>query len=268
MTEHPRLVTVLGQPVRVSVRPGTSATPLVLCNGIGASLELLQPFVDELDPRITVVRFDVPGVGGSPAPALPYTFPGLAWFLGKLLDELGYAHFDVLGISWGGGLAQQVAFQFPRRCRRLVLVSTGTGSLMVPAHPRVLAKMVTPRRYVDAEYAATVAAELYGGRLRDEPGLVKQLLHDSSRVGSRKGYLFQLLSGVGWTSLPALPLIRQPALLLAGSDDPIIPLVNARIMQRLLPHATLHVYDDGHLGLVTMADVLGPVVSEFVLSSS
>lgn len=264
MTEHPSRVTVLGQSVRVSVRPGTSSRPLVVCNGIGASFELLQPFVDELDPSITVVRFDVPGVGGSPAPAVPYNFAGLAWFLGRMLDRLNYRDFDVLGISWGGGLAQQVAFQFPRRCRHAILVSTGTGSLMVPAHPRVLAKMITPRRYVDAEYAATVAADLYGGRLREQPELVRGLMHDSSRVGSRKGYLFQLIAGMAWSSLPALPLIRQPVLVLAGSDDPIVPVANARLMTQLLPHATLHIFDDGHLGLVTQADMLGPMVSEFV----
>lgn len=269
MSEHPRRITVLGHPVRVSVRPGTSPRPpLVLCNGIGASLELLQPFVDQLDPSITAVRFDVPGVGGSPAPLAPYTFAGLAWFVGRMLKQLDYHEFDVLGISWGGGLAQQLAFQFPRRCRRVALVSTGTGSLMVPAHARVLTKMVTPRRYLDAEYAATVAAELYGGRLRDEPAMVRSLLHHSARVGSRRGYFFQLFAGVGWSSLPALPLIRQPVLLLAGNDDPIIPLVNARIMRRLLPHAQLRVYDDGHLGLVTLAGELGGCVSMFLLAEN
>ena len=51
-----------------------------------------------------------------------------------------------------------------------------------------------------------------------------------------------------------------------GSDDPIIPLVNARIMARLLPDATLHVYDDRHLGLVTEAHLLAPVVTHFLLS--
>ena len=66
------------------------------------------------------------------------------------------------------------------------------------------------------------------------------------------------------TSLPALPLIRQPVLILAGDDDPLIPLVNARMMARLLPHAELEVYADGHLGLVTMADFLGPRVSRFL----
>lgn len=265
MNENVLRVSTLGQSVRVSVRPGTEPgrPPLVLCNGIGARLELLQPFVDQIDPRIEVVRFDVPGVGESPPARVPYTFAGLALLLGKVLSRLGYDTFDILGISWGGGLAQQVAFQYPRRCRRAVLASTATGSLMVPASPRVLGKMITPRRYRDPDYAKSVAAELYGGRLRDEPALARQLLHQA-RV-SRRGYLMQLLAGAGWTSLPALPFIRQPILILAGSDDPIIPLVNARIMRRLLPHSVLHVYDDGHLGLVTKAEELAPLVSDFVM---
>jgi poly(3-hydroxyalkanoate) depolymerase len=261
-----RRVTVQGHEVRVAIRPGTEPgrPPLVLCNGIGASLDLLQPFVDALDPRIEVVRFDVPGTGASPDPQVPYTFPILAWFLGKLLDRLGYRTVDVLGISWGGGLAQQFAFQNPRRCRRLVLVSTATGMLMVPARPAVLAKMITPRRYRDPGYATQVAPQLYGGALRTRPELATALLHERSRVGSRHGYLLQLLAGAGWTSLFALPFIRQPTLILAGDDDPIIPLANAKIMARLLPHAGLHVYGDGHLGLVTRADELAPVVAAFV----
>ena len=256
---------VLGHEVLVSIRPGTEpGPPLLLCNGIGAGLDVLQPFVDVLDPRIEVVRFDVPGVGGSPTPKLPYTFPMLACFTTRLLGGLGYDRFDVLGVSWGGGLAQQLAFQNPRRCRRLVLVSTATGSLMVPGGISVLSKMLTPRRYRDPAYARDIAAQLYGGRMREQPGDVRRLV-DQSRIGSRTGYLFQLLAGVGWTSLPALPLIRQQTLVMSGSDDPIIPLVNARIMRRLLPHATLHVFDDGHLGLVTAAGELGPVVSTFLL---
>jgi poly(3-hydroxyalkanoate) depolymerase len=256
---------VLGHHVRVAVRPGTAlGPPLVLCNGIGASLDLLQPFVDQVDPRIEVVRFDIPGVGGSPAPKVPYNFALLACFVGRLLTQLGYHRFDTLGISWGGGLAQQLAFQHPRRCRRLVLVSTATGSLMVPANPLVLAKMVTPRRYRDPDYASSIAAQLYGGRMRRRPDEVRHVLYEQERLGTRAGYLLQLLAGVGWTSLPVLPLIRQPTLILAGTDDPIIPLVNARIMQALLPQATLHIYNDGHLGLLTAADELGPLVSEFL----
>ena len=260
-----RRITVSGQDIRVCVRAGSGAgLPLVLCNGIGASLDLLKPFVDALDPSIEVVSLDMPGVGGSPAPRLPYTFPALARFLGKVLDQLGYEQVDVLGISWGGGLAQQFAVQNPRRCRRLVLVSTATGSIMVPANPLTLRKMLTPRRYRDAGYAMSIAAELYGGRLRREPELAKALLHEQSRVGSWRGYLFQLLAGAGWTSLPFLPLIRQPTFLLTGRDDPIIRVVNARMMAALLPHSQLHVFDDGHLGLVTRAGELAPIVAAFL----
>lgn len=265
MTTELRRLTVLGHDVRVSVRPGTDpGPPLLLCNGIGASLDLLQPFVDALDERIEVVRFDVPGVGGSPDPKIPYNFALLAAFVARLMRALGYDRFDVLGISWGGGLAQQIAFQHPLHCRRLVLVSTATGSVMVPAGPQVLRKMVTPRRYRDADYAVSVAAELYGGRMREHPEWVRSLMHDQSRVGSKRGYLLQLLAGAGWSSLPGLPFIRQPTLILAGDDDPLIPLVNARILRRLLPDARLHVYADGHLGLVTSADELAPRIAAFL----
>jgi poly(3-hydroxyalkanoate) depolymerase len=260
-------VRALGHEVRVAVRPGTEGgPPLVLCNGIGASLDLLEPFVDEVDPRIEVVRFDVPGVGGSSTPKLPYNFSLLACFVGRLLDELGYDRFDALGISWGGGLAQQLAFQYPLRCRRVVLVSTGTGMLMVPARLSVLSKMITPRRYRDPGYARAIAPVLYGGRMRERPDEVRHVLYEQERLGSRAGYFLQLLAGLGWSSLPFLPLIRQRTLILAGNDDPIIPLVNARIMHALIPHATLHVYDDGHLGLLTSADELGPLVSRFLTS--
>ncbi len=260
-------VRVLGHDVRVAVRPGTApGPPLVLCNGIGASLDLFQPFVDEVDPRIEVVRFDVPGVGGSPVPKAPYNFALLACFVGRLLDELGYDRFDTLGISWGGGLAQQLAFQNPRRCRRLVLVSTGTGMLMVPARFSVLSKMLTPRRYRDPTYAKAIAPTLYGGRMRQRPDEARHVLYEQERLGPSVGYFLQLLAGAGWTSLPALPLIRQPTLILAGNDDPIIPLVNARIMRALLPHATLHAFEDGHLGLLTSADELGPLVFRFLTS--
>jgi poly(3-hydroxyalkanoate) depolymerase len=246
-------------------RPGGDGrTPLLLLNGIGASIELLQPFVDELDPAIEVIRFDVPGVGGSPLPTLPYRFTGLCRLTAHLLSHLGYDAVDVLGISWGGGVAQHFAVRHRVMCRRLVLVSTATGALMVPARPAVLAKMITPRRYTDPEYLRATAAELYGGSARSQPDQVRAMMHDQSRVGSQKGYLYQLMAGAGWTSLPFLPLIRQPTLIMSGDDDPLIPLANARLMHALIPRSRLHVYSGGHVALVTEAKALAPVVDQFL----
>jgi poly(3-hydroxyalkanoate) depolymerase len=259
--EH--LIPVLGQQIRVNVREGTGI-PLVLCNGIGASLEVLDPLVAHLDPDTTVVRFDVPGSGGSPNSRLPYGFPYLAAVLGRLLKKVGLnGEVDVLGLSWGGALAQQFAFQNPRRCRRLILVSTGTGAIMVPGNPLVLAKMLTPRRFLDHNYAATIAGDLYGGTVRNDASLIKQLFDRQLMAGSRVGYLHQLLAGAVWTSLFALPLVRQRTLIIAGHDDPVVPVANAKIMARLLPHATVYMHAGGHVDLITNAAELAPVIESF-----
>ncbi|HZA08962.1 poly(3-hydroxyalkanoate) depolymerase [Mycobacterium sp.] len=259
--EH--LIPVIGQQIRANVRAGTGV-PLVLCNGIGASLEVLDPLVAQLDSDTTVVRFDVPGTGASPDSPLPYGFPYLAAVLARLLRKLGFdGPVDVLGLSWGGALAQQFAFQHPHRCRRLILASTGTGAIMVPGRPSVLAKMLTPRRFLDHEYAASIAGEIYGGTVRTDPSIVKRLFDRQLMAGSRVGYLHQLLAGMVWTSIFALPLIRQDTLIIAGTDDPVIPLANARIMHRLLPHSTLHLHAGGHVDLITNAAELAPVIEMF-----
>ena len=270
-----RSVAVGRQMLRIDVRPARRVlrrgrqrdTPLLLINGIGASLELLQPLVDELDPALEVIRFDVPGVGGSPLPTVPYRFTGLCGLVARLLTVLGHDRADVLGISWGGAVAQHFAAFQRSRCRRLVLVSTATGALMVPARPAVLARMVTPRRYLDPSYLERAAPDLYGGTARTEAPRVAAAMNANNRVGSPRGYLYQLAAGAGWTSVPFLPLIRQPTLIMSGDDDPIIPLANARLMHRLIPDSRLHVYEGGHLGLVTEAAKLAPVVSQFLAAS-
>ena len=261
-----RTLTVGGRTLRVAERRGDgSRPPLVLMNGIGASLEVLQPFVDALDPRRTVVRFDVPGVGGSPPPVVPYVLATLTPVVSGVLRRIGHEdEVDVLGLSWGGGLAQHFAVQHRRRCRRLVLAATGTGSLMVPASPRVLSHMLTPRRHRDPGYATRVAGELYGGSVRTDPARAARALHAHSRLGPRRGYYYQLAASAGWSSLPFLSLIRQPTLVLSGDDDPIIPTVNARLLARGIPRARLHLYGGGHLALVTEADQLAPVVDAFL----
>jgi poly(3-hydroxyalkanoate) depolymerase len=260
-----RTVVVGRTPLRIAVRPGTgSGPPLLLANGIGASLETFEPFLAALDPAIEVIRFDVPGVGGSPLPARPYRFGTLAHLLAGLLDHLGHDQADILGISWGGALAQQFALSERRRCRRVVLVATGTGVLMVPANPWVLATLATPRRYLDRGYTRRIAGQLYGGAARQDPEQVAGVLHRWTRVGPSRGYLYQLAAGAGWTSLPLLPLLRQPTLVLAGDDDPIIPHVNGRILASLIPHARLHTYQGGHVELVLRPDLLAPLISGFL----
>src|ERR1700756_1171655 len=73
------MITVGGQRLRVAVHEGDGKhPPLLLMNGLGVQLEGLQPFVDALEPGTGVIRFDVPGVGGSPTPVAPYRLWGVA----------------------------------------------------------------------------------------------------------------------------------------------------------------------------------------------
>lgn len=260
---HVGTVQIGTQRLRVAIRPGCGV-PLLLCNGIGANLELAAPLMQRLGDVESVI-FDVPGAGRSPPPKRPYRLFMLAGLLRKLLDHLGYHdQVDLLGVSWGGGLAQQFAIQYPRRVRRLVLAATAMGGMtMLPGDPRVLVKMVDPRRYLDKGYMKRVAPDLYGGRLRDDPEAIR-LFTDHARAGDRIGYRYQLLAMLGWTSLPWLWRMRQPTLVLAGDDDPLVPLINARLHAWLLPNARLQVLHDGHLFMLTQADETARLVGEFL----
>jgi pimeloyl-ACP methyl ester carboxylesterase len=100
--------------------------------------------------------------------------------------------------------------------------------------------------------------------MRSEPERAARALHAASRVGPRRGYYYQLAASSGWSSLPFLRLIRQPTLVIAGDDDPLIPSVNARVMARFIPDATLHLYRGGHLAMITEAPEFAPVVERFL----
>jgi poly(3-hydroxyalkanoate) depolymerase len=245
-----RTIEVGRQPLRVATTRGPEGRPpLLLFNGIGANWRLAKPFLLALSKTAAII-FDVPGIGGSPLPPLPYRPSTLARLAARLVDQLGHRQVDVAGVSWGGGLAQQFAHQHGDICRKLVLAATSPGAIMVPGRPSVVLKLVTPRRYVDRAYMRSVAAEIYGGAFRDDPELIST--HAQAMSGATSvGYLFQLLAMTGWTSLPWLWSIKQPTLVLMGRDDPLVPPINGRILAGLIPNARLELIDDGHLFMVT-----------------
>ena len=169
----------------------------------------------------------------------------------------------MLGVSWGGALAQQFAFQHAERCRRLVLAATSPGHLMIPGRPTVLLKMASPRRYKDAEYMKRIAGDIYGGAFRHAPERAREHLRHV-RWASDYGYYLQLFAAFGWSSLPWLRFLPQPTLVMAGNDDPLVPAINGRILAKLIPDARLVTIDDGHLFLVTSAPESARIVGEFL----
>ena len=257
------MVSVGKQVLRVGRTRGASRRPpLLMFNGIGGNIELLAPLARALNER-EVITFDIPGVGHSLMPRRPYRLRDVALLASRLLDQLGHREADVLGVSWGGAAAQQFARTAPQRCRRLVLCATATGALMLPGRPSVLWKMVTPRRYVDKRYARAIAGDIYGGDFRHDPD-VAAAHFKHVKWQSSQGYYLQLAAVAGWTSIHWLHRIRQPTLVMAGADDPLIPLANARLMQRLIPRCEIDVFDCGHLFLLTRIEASSAAIREFL----
>lgn len=249
--------------LRVMVWEGDpERTPILLFNGIGANVEMLAPFIDALEDT-TVVCFDMPGTGKSLPPPFFYRLPKMARLASQVLRRLGHERADVVGVSWGGALAQQFAHTMPERCRRLVLCATMAGAPAWPARPRVLYKMLTPERYLDADAMRRDAGMLYGGRFRWDHALVEDYI-SRVRKPDRLGYLLQLFAITGWASGPWLWRLRQPTLVLAGADDPLAPPVNARILAKLIPRARLEILDGGHLFILAQAVLAARYVRKFL----
>lgn len=262
-----RFVDVDGVRLRTSVRG--SGPPVLVITGLGASLDFCVPFERAVAARgLQVISFDMPGVGQS----TPYTWPrrmrGVAGTVHRMVETLGYDRVDVLGASLGGVVAQQLAHQAPHVVRRLILAATGPGLGGLPGSPRVLWSLATPRRYYQPDYFRQIAGRIYGGLARQDPDA---LLHGSIAQfverPSVRGYLGQLFAVSGWTSLPWLHGLRQPTLVLAGDDDPIVPLVNARILANRIPGARLHViHGGGHLFLLERPTESATLVADFLMT--
>ena len=226
--------------------------PILFFNGIGANIEAVAPLAEALTER-GFIMFDMPGVGESPEPVLPYNPFTMSWTAKRLLDHFGIDEVDVMGISWGGAMAQHFTLQHPRTVRRLVLVATTAGMLMIPGNPAALSKMANPRRYIDPEFMNEHFMTLYGGMTRRAGEKAKHI--GRLKPPTPRGYLYQLIAMMGWTSVPALPFLNKETLVMMGDEDQVVPLVNGKLLAKLIPNARLEIFEGGgHLFLLTHAD--------------
>src|SRR3954447_12115273 len=282
MTENGRwatgYVTVAGLRLRVA-RHG-AGRPLLLITGIGAHLDMWAPFARHAGER-ELIAFDPPGAGLSQRPSRPLRMTGLAGVVTELLDALRLESVDVLGYSFGGGLAQELAHRAPERVRRLVLCATAPGiGGRPPKHaggpaagiggspPKPLAALMlaTPARYYHPRLLELSLAHIAGGRTAREPGFLAR------RAGERLlpppsllGYAYQLYAVAGWSSLPWLHRVSQPTLVVSGEKDPSVPLRNGRLLAARLPDARLHVVrGGGHLFLLDEPERVAPAIGAFL----
>lgn len=234
--------------------------PLLFFNGIGANLEIAMGLGD-MFPGREILTLDVPGVGLSPVTQWPYRHWMLARWIRKLTERFGISEMDVMGVSWGGALAQQFAFQYRDRVKRLILCATTAGMTMIPGKPASLSKMADTRRYTDPEFMRENFAKLYGDLADESAG--RHI--DSLMPPDPKGYIYQLLAFAGWSSLPFIRFLKMPSLIIMGDEDSIVPVANGHILNFALPDARLHIIEGGgHLFLVTRADETAQIIHGFL----
>jgi len=241
--------TVDGRVLRVAVWRASKKTaklPILFFNGIGANIEAMAPMAELLDDR-DFITFDMPGIGGSPDPVVPYNAILMARIAALLLDRFDMPLVDVMGVSWGGAMAQQFALQNNARTNKLILAATSAGMLMVPGNPAALVKMADPRRYIDPDFMAKHFKTLYGGMVGNKSEHIGRITPPS-----KTGYFYQLMAMMGWTSAPFLPFLKTETLIMMGDDDQIVPLANGKFLNFLIPNSALFVVENGgHLFLLS-----------------
>ncbi len=254
--------------IRIHVRAsGTGAgPPLVLINGIGAHMDMWASLQRAL-PETRLIAFDAPGTGRSATPPFPLSFDRLADLTERLIDRLGHERVDVLGYSFGGLVAQFLCRRAPGRVRRVVLAATAPGWGGVPGSVWTLAQMSTPLRYYWRPYYDSVIGGLMGGRARSDPEFVRR--HGDARQlnpPTPLGYLWQLAAlATSPGTLHWLSEITAPTLVVAGDDDPVMPLGNAMLLGRYLPNArVLIVPGEGHLLLMDDDSAVLPAIGSFL----
>lgn len=266
--EHyqPRVRDVALSNVTLRIAEAGSGQPLLLVNGIGAGFQTWWPLARRLSQSRRLIMFDAPGAGGSRELRRPLRMPGLARLVVELCDALGEAQVDVLGYSWGGVLAQQLAHDAPKRVRRLVLASTSPGVGSRLPSLGVLALASSPVPYLSRTYLTRIAPVIYGGECRRGGATARREIARWLEYSPNLVGCFQQLYAVSWwTSLPWLHRVTAPTLVFSGAEDPLVPVQNAHLLARQIPGARLKLIPGGgHLWMLEHPEASAALVDEFL----
>ncbi len=235
--------------------------PLVIFGGIGMNMEMLDPIASRMPGR-RVLSFDMPGIGQSPDPIFPYTIPHMALTLAALLDRLHIETVDLLGISWGGAVVQQFAFQHRARTGKLVLAATSAGGTMIPGNPSMISQMLDPMEYSVEKTLRRNLAMFYNG------GGAERVSLNAATAPSPLGWSCQLAAFGSWSSAPFLPLLGMPVLIMADADDQLIPPANAHFLHNAIPGSQLDMAEGGgHLFMLSRPDAFIAKLNAFLDAS-
>jgi pimeloyl-ACP methyl ester carboxylesterase len=238
--------------------------PLLLIAGIPGVASDWAALAERLSGSRRVIAYDNRGSGSSSTTPAPYTTAGLAADAAGLLDALGIERADVLGMSLGGMIAQELAIGWPERVGRLVLGCTHCG----------LAHAARPER--DAGHAFAMETDDWGERMRAlapfafaadaPPELLDPFIEKKvADVQDPEGYRGQIAAALAHDSYDRLPQIRCPTLILTGDDDRVIPGASSEVLRERIPGSRLEVIaGSGHLFFLEQPDESVRLLEDFL----
>lgn len=241
--------------------------PVILLHGIGGNRTNWTDQLPALGERHRAVAWDARGWGDSDDYPGPLEFADFSCDLVRLMDHLGVARADLVGLSMGGFVAQDFAMRFPHRVRSLVLADTSRGP-MADHGPQWVEEFLAARKVPllagrsTADIAPAVARSLAG---RAATPAHVQRLHDSIAALHKDSYL-KAMDTVTRYAIPARhDAIAVPVLVVVGADDALTPPDAAKRLADAIPGARLEVIADaGHLSNIEQPDAFNRLVLDFL----
>ncbi len=254
--------------VRIYYEVAGSGPALLLLEGLGYGLWMWSKQRPVLAHRFTLVMPDHRGNGQSDKPDTPYTVRLLAEDALAVLDELGVERAHVLGVSLGGMVALELVLHAPERVLGLVLVSTTPGgAASQPMPPATQEAWLAARTLPPREGLRAAMALAFGpGYMEAHPDEVEWILDERLRAPQPDhAWLRQLQAASQFDVADELGRIQHPTLVIAGSEDRVVPTSNAHLLASLIPSAQLVVLEGaGHLVFWERAEEVNAEVARFL----
>jgi len=227
-----------------------SGPRVLFCNGSGATLDSSRPLVSIMGRDVSLLAFDQRGLGASGPVEEPYDMARLAADALGLLDAVGWDSAAVVGVSFGGMVAQELAVTRPERVERLALLCTSAGGAGGSSYPLHELEALHPDDRAVAR-AGLLDTRFDGAWLDAHPGdraLVDLLTAARAELSpeAEAGRLAQLEARRRHDVWDRLGSVDCPTFVASGRYDPIAPMENARAIASRIPGAEIHVYEGGH----------------------
>lgn len=244
--------------LKIHVEQKGEGPPVLYISGTGADLRQKPNVLDgPLAEAFHVITYDQRGLGQTEKPEGPYSMAQYADDAAKLIAELGYERLDVVGVSFGGMVAQHLAIRHPNRINRLVLCCTSAGgdSASFPFHElpddlspidrlMLLMPISDTRRDKQWQLANPKLVE------RIKSMTASAVIADHSTEAFKKSARLQLEARKYHDTNADLLSLSVPTLICSGKYDGIAPIKNQERLKKLLRGSTLNLYEGGHLFLL------------------